>query len=235
MAIRFRTNVAHQIALSTAGPQTNASRILRSAPVGGKIKRCFDIVFASMAIITLSPLLLLIAMLIKFSDGGPVFYRHSRIGWCSRPFDCLKFRTMVQDGNEMFLHHLQTYPEAAREWKSTRKLKSDPRITPVGAVLRELSLDELPQLINILKGEMSVVGPRPVVLDELQLYGSHASSYLDARPGLTGAWQVSGRNDVPYEVRANLDYTYVEKWSFASDIVIILKTIPAVITAKGTY
>ena len=142
---------------------------------------------------------------------------------------------MVEDGDRVFQRHLQTSPEAAREWNETRKLKTDPRITAVGHVLRELSLDELPQLINIIRGDMSVVGPRPVVLDELRLYGLHAGSYVKARPGLTGAWQISGRNDVPYAVRAILDRTYVEKWSFTADVIIILKTIPAVITSKGTY
>ena len=206
------------------------------SPLGGWLKRCFDLACASSALIVFSPIFLMIAALIKVSDGGPVFYRHQRIGCRSRPFSCFKFRTMVVDGgDEAFLRYLRISPEAAREWSEARKLKSDPRVTAVGAVLRELSLDELPQLINIVRGEMSIVGPRPIVSDEIEMYGPHASFYLRARPGLTGAWQVSGRSDVSYDQRVALDRAYVENWSLWVDIVNILKTVPAVLTAKGTY
>ena len=234
MTFRLSERIPRYAAVPADVPVVDVSP-QRSSPIGGKAKRCFDVVFASVALIALSPLFLLIAMLIKASDGGSILYRHRRVGWHMRSFDCLKFRTMVQNGDHVFRLHLQAFPEAAQEWHEARKLKDDPRITTVGKVLRELSLDELPQLINIIRGDMSVVGPRPVVLDELRLYGPHADSYLEARPGLTGAWQVSGRNDVSYAVRATLDRTYVEKWSLASDVVIILKTIPAVISAKGSY
>ena len=215
----------------------NASvgRLKEPNPLGGWVKRCFDLACASSALIAFSPLFLMIAALIKLSDGGPVFYRHQRIGCRSHPFPCFKFRTMAVDGDEVFRRYLRASPEAAQEWSETRKLTSDPRVTAVGAVLRQLSLDELPQLINIIRGEMSIVGPRPIVSDEIEMYGPHASSYLRARPGLTGAWQVSGRNDVSYDRRVALDRAYVENWSLRADIVIILKTIPAVITARGTY
>jgi exopolysaccharide production protein ExoY len=203
--------------------------------VGGATKRSLDLACATIAVVVFSPLFLLVALLIKLSDGGPVLYRHPRVGCGGRPFSCLKFRTMMVDADAVLEQYLRESPEAAQEWRQTRKLKSDPRITSVGAVLRQLSLDELPQLINIIRGEMSVVGPRPIVSDEITLYGSHAPFYLRARPGLTGAWQVSGRNDVSYEGRVALDRAYVGNWSLWIDIKIVLRTIPAVITARGTY
>ena len=206
-----------------------------SRPVGGWCKRYFDVGCSAVALVLFSPLFLMISLLVKLSDGGPVFFRHQRIGCQSRHFPCFKFRTMRVDGDAILKRHLLASPDAAREWSATRKLKSDPRITSVGAVLRQLSLDELPQLINIVRGEMSVVGPRPVVSEELEMYGPHAPFYLRARPGLTGAWQISGRNDVSYDTRVALDRSYVENWSLWTDILIILKTIPAVITSRGTY
>src|SRR5690606_5975025 len=131
--------------------------------------------------------------------------------------------------------YLSENPEAQAEWEATRKLKNDPRVTPVGAVLRKLSLDELPQFLNILAGEMSIVGPRPVVQEELERYGSAAVFYLKSRPGLTGLWQVSGRNDVSYATRVAFDRYYVENWSLAQDIRIIAKTVPAVCLSRGSY
>jgi exopolysaccharide production protein ExoY len=190
---------------------------------------------ASAAVITFSPLFVLVAMLVKLSDGGPVFYRHERIGYGLRPFSCLKFRTMATEAEIILERYLLDHPEAAVEWTTTRKLKSDPRVTTVGSVLRQLSLDELPQLINIIRGEMSLVGPRPIVLDEVQMFGRNVVFYVRARPGLTGAWQVSGRNDVSYGRRVALDRAYVSKWSLWRDLAIVLRTIPAVILARGTY
>jgi exopolysaccharide production protein ExoY len=204
-------------------------------PIGGWSKRCLDVTCSAIALVLFSPLFLMISLLVKLSDGGPVFYHHQRLGCRSRLFPCYKFRTMRVDADAALKRHLLASPHAAREWSETRKLKSDPRITSVGAVLRQLSLDELPQLINIVRGEMSIVGPRPVTSDELQMYGPNAPFYLRARPGLTGAWQVSGRNDVSYDTRVILDRSYVENWSLWTDISIILKTIPAVVTGRGTY
>jgi exopolysaccharide production protein ExoY len=204
-------------------------------PLGGRTKRVLDIAMALSALLIASPLFLLIATLIRLSDGGPAFYSHSRIGYNSRPFACLKFRTMALNADNMLLEHLRASSEAAREWGETRKLKNDPRVTAVGRVLRQLSIDELPQLINVLRGEMSLVGPRPIVADELEFYGTDAAFYLLARPGLTGAWQVSGRNDVSYDHRVALDRVYVERWSLWTDFVIIMRTIPAVLLAKGSY
>ncbi|PTE10605.1 sugar transferase [Mesorhizobium helmanticense] len=204
-------------------------------PIGGLIKRSFDIAGSVIGLIALSPLFLMVALLVKFSDGGPIFYGHSRIGRGGRIFPCLKFRTMVQDGERVLAAHLAANPDANAEWIATRKLKDDPRVTRVGAVLRKLSLDELPQIINILQGDMSLVGPRPVVRDELEIYGNSAVYYLKSRPGLTGLWQVSGRNDVSYDSRVAFDRHYVENWSLFEDIRIIIKTVPAVWMSRGCY
>ncbi len=204
-------------------------------PVGGMSKRSFDILAALAALVLLSPIFVLIMALVKYSDGGRVFYGHRRIGYNGSAFRCLKFRTMAEDGDALLQRHLEQNPEALAEWRATRKLQDDPRVTVVGTVLRKLSLDELPQLINILKGEMSIVGPRPVVEDELELYEASAVYYLRSRPGLTGLWQVSGRNDVSYAARVAFDTHYVRNWSLAADLVIVARTIPAVCLSRGSY
>ncbi|WP_158874321.1 sugar transferase [Antarcticirhabdus aurantiaca] len=198
-------------------------------------KRWMDVAGALLGLIILSPLFLLVALVIKVTDGGSIFYGHKRVGRGGRDFACLKFRTMVQDGDAVLQRYLAENPEAEAEWLATRKLQNDPRVTSIGSVLRKLSLDELPQLINILRGEMSIVGPRPVVRAELDYYGSNAPVYLSTRPGLTGLWQVSGRNDVSYDARVAFDRQYVENWSLGSDIMIILKTVPAVCLSRGSY
>jgi exopolysaccharide production protein ExoY len=204
-------------------------------PVGGISKRSFDILVALAALVVLSPIFVLIMALVKYSDGGSVFYGHRRIGYNGSTFRCLKFRTMAEDGDAVLQRYLEQNPAAYEEWRATRKLQDDPRVTIVGTVLRKLSLDELPQLFNILRGEMSIVGPRPVVEDELELYESSAVYYLQTRPGLTGLWQVSGRNDVSYETRVAFDTHYVRNWSLASDLVIVARTIPAVCLSRGSY
>jgi exopolysaccharide production protein ExoY len=207
----------------------------RPTVVGGGAKRWFDMAAALTAIVLLLPLLCLIALAIKLWDRGPVFYRHRRVGLNGTAFDCLKFRSMVVDADEVLLRHLAANGEAAREWEETRKLKRDPRITPLGSSMRKTSLDELPQLLNILKGEMSVVGPRPIVTAEVPKYGIFIDHYLRARPGLTGPWQVSGRNDVDYATRVALDRDYIEEWSFRRDLAIIAKTARVVFTGRGCY
>jgi exopolysaccharide production protein ExoY len=204
-------------------------------PIGGLLKRSFDIVGSLAGLVLLSPLFLMVALLVKLSDNGPIFYGHKRIGRGGRIFSCLKFRTMVPDGERVLNAYLAANPEANAEWIATRKLKNDPRVTRVGQVLRKLSLDELPQILNILQGDMSLVGPRPVVRDELEIYGSAAVYYLKSRPGLTGLWQVSGRNDVSYDTRVAFDRHYVENWSMFQDIRIIFKTVPAVWMSRGSY
>ncbi|MDC7785245.1 sugar transferase [Rhodoplanes sp. TEM] len=206
-----------------------------SCQLGGISKRSLDIAISIGGLLFLAPLFLLTAILVKWADGGPVFFAHQRLGYGGRPFRCWKFRTMVPNGDEVLRAHLSKCPEAAREWSETRKIKNDPRVTAIGAVLRQLSIDELPQLINVLRGEMSIVGPRPIVGSEVSMYGQTAGLYFQTRPGLTGAWQISGRNDVSYQQRVELDRHYIENWSFTLDLLIIVKTIPVVLLAKGSY
>jgi exopolysaccharide production protein ExoY len=206
-----------------------------SVPIGGGRKRFIDISFACCSLAFFLPLFGLIALIIKLSDGGPIFYRHWRIGHARQSFECLKFRTMVMDGDQVLRSYLLSSNNASREWNETRKLKNDPRITAVGSVLRKLSLDELPQLINILRGDMSIVGPRPIVSDEVEMYGPHADLYFRARPGLTGLWQISGRNDKSYNERVQLDCSYVSGWSLGADLRIIVRTIPVVLSSRGSY
>jgi len=157
-----------------------------------------------------------------------------RVGYAGAPFTCFKFRTMVADAGPMLTVYLDHNPNAAREWHDTWKLKLDPRVTPIGSFLRKLSLDELPQLWNVLKGDMSCVGPRPVLAEELARYGTDAVSYLSARPGVTGLWQTTGRNTLRYDERVALDVDYVRNWSIWLDLKIILKTIPAAMRTDQT-
>jgi exopolysaccharide production protein ExoY len=205
-----------------------------ATPVGGSLKRSFDVTVATIALILLAPLLLAIICLLVLTSRGPVFYRHKRIGFMSSEFGCLKFRTMLAYTEEEFYAYLRQNSEARKEWNETRKLKHDPRVTSVGAFLRKTSLDELPQLLNVIKGEMSLVGPRPVTQQELEHYGHYSAYYLRTRPGLTGVWQISGRSNTSYQERVVLDTRYVREWSFWADLKIIVLTIPCVLVAKGS-
>lgn len=206
--------------------QTHVPRRL----LGCIVKRVVDLVFATLAIIALSPLFILIAALVSTS-GGPVLYRHARIGKNGKSFDCLKFSTMIPGATECLEEYLSYHPQARAEWESTRKLTFDPRATAVGNLLRRTSLDELPQLFNVLMGDMSLVGPRPVTAPELNYYGDKADLYRSVRPGITGLWQISGRNDVSYEQRVALDARYVREQSLWRDISILLRT-PRVVLAR---
>ena len=205
------------------------------AAIGGYPKRIFDALVAGICLLCVMPVLLFIAIAIKLSDGGPVFYRDRRIGWNGTHFRCMKFRSMSVDSAALLRDYLQKNQAAALEWAQTRKLKSDPRVTRVGYLLRKSSLDELPQLINVLRGEMSLVGPRPICDQEVSMYGEVMQDYLRARPGLTGVWQVSGRNDVDYEKRTRLDREYIHTWNFWKDLWIILRTFRVVLSARGCY
>jgi exopolysaccharide production protein ExoY len=207
--------------------------IHQSHIVGGLAKRSLDIGLAFTALVLLSPLMLGVALLIKLTSPGKVLYGHGRIGFAGRQFRCWKFRTMVVDGDRVLEDYLRQNPHERAIWLAERKLRDDPRITPMGAVLRKLSVDELPQLYNILMGQMSIVGPRPVVADELGQYRHSAGHYLRTRPGLTGLWQVSGRNDTSYRKRVLLDRLYVRRWSMLLDLWIILQTVPAVLSSRG--
>ncbi len=203
-------------------------------PVGGSAKRAVDIVISSVALVALTPIILMIAALIYVSMGRPIFFAHERVGYNRIPFRCYKFRSMVSNSKEVLARHLAENPEAAREWADTRKLKDDPRVTSLGRFLRKSSLDELPQLFNIVKGDMSCVGPRPVVSDELEKYGCSDRDYMNARPGLTGLWQVSGRSSTSYISRVCLDRIYCRRWSLNMDFLILFKTIPAVLKFRDS-
>jgi len=196
------------------------------------IKRVIDIIGSLALLVLFSPLFLVVALMVSL-DGGPVFYRHKRIGRDGKPFGCLKFRTMILGAEACLNEYLSYHPEQRREWEQDQKLAFDPRVTAIGNVLRRLSLDELPQLVNVLVGEMSLVGPRPVTEGELKHYGAAASAYLAVRPGLTGLWQVSGRNDVSYATRVAMDEAYVRNFSLWNDIVILLRTPGVVLSKKG--
>ena len=205
-----------------------ASKLFRT------MKRTFDIVVSSTLLVMLSPLFVYLSFKIS-KDGGSVIFGHTRIGRGGKHFKCLKFRTMVINSQEILKNLLATDPGARAEWNNDFKLKNDPRINALGHFLRRTSLDELPQLWNVLRGDMSLVGPRPVVQDELERYGEDVEYYLMARPGMTGLWQVSGRNNVDYATRVYLDSWYVKNWSLWSDIVILFKTIAVVTDRTGAY
>jgi exopolysaccharide production protein ExoY len=198
------------------------------------VKRSLDIAIASMALIVLMPLLLLVGVMVKISDGGSVFYAHRRIGLGGREFGCLKFRTMRQDAAERLAALLASAPELKREWEETRKLKDDPRVTLLGNLLRRSSLDELPQLLNVLLGHMSLVGPRPVTSEELPRYAEHLGAYLAVRPGVTGHWQTNGRSDVSYQSRVLMDAEYARNWSLLWDLRILFKTVPVLFSGRGS-
>ena len=193
------------------------------------MKRCLDVAIAATTLILLAPIMICVAALAKVTQGGPILFGHRRIGYGGRVFLCWKFRTMFVNGDEILQQHFLENPAVIDEWRMTQKLRLDPRITPLGRLLRMSSIDELPQLMNVLKGEMSCVGPRPIVDAELERYGDKAADYLSARPGVTGLWQVSGRSTCSYEERVALDSTYVRNWSLGRDLVILLKTIPAIL------
>lgn len=212
--------------------RTAAPPVQGVASAGRFAKRALDVTVAVMALVGLSPLLLAIAMLVR-KDGGPALFGHSRIGQGGQRFHCFKFRSMVIDAESRLQALLAADPAAAEEWAATQKLTHDPRVTGIGKVLRKTSLDELPQLLNVLRGQMSLVGPRPIVAAEVPRYGDDIAAYYAVPPGVTGLWQVSGRSETTYAYRVQLDVTYVRNWSFRRDLVILLKTIPAVLARRG--
>jgi Undecaprenyl-phosphate galactose phosphotransferase WbaP len=201
-------------------------------PFSRILKAAFDHVVAMVLLVLLAPLLLALSLVVRL-DGGPAFYRHRRIGAGGHAFDCIKFRTMVLDSERVLRRVLDEDPAAAEEWAATQKLRNDPRVTRFGQFLRRSSLDELPQLLNVLRGEMSLVGPRPIVRTEIARYADDIDYYYETKPGLTGLWQVSGRSDTSYARRVRLDVWYVRNWTLWHDIAILLKTIPAVFLQRG--
>jgi len=208
-----------------------------SKPRLSNVKRAMDLVLAGVLLVFLLPVYLVIALLIKMHDGGAVLFSQRRIGVGGEEFYCLKFRTMVADAEARLNDVLANDPEAAAEWAKFKKLKKDPRITSLGRFLRKSSLDELPQLINILKGEMSVIGPRTITRAEMADYGERTdfAVYCSVRPGVLGLWQLSGRSDTGFAKRVRLDVQYVREWTVWNDIKILFLSVPAVLFARGAY
>lgn len=193
-------------------------------------KRILDIVLSSIGFIVLLPIFGMIALCVKLDSRGPVFFKHKRIGKNGKEIYIYKFRTMVENAEDMIKDFT---PEQAKEFRKNYKLKDDPRITKVGKVLRKTSLDELPQLLNIIKGELSIIGPRPVIKEELEKYGDNKKKFLSVTPGLTGYWAANGRSCTSYEERMNLELYYVDKMSFKLDVKILIKTALTVLIRKG--
>ena len=204
-------------------------------PVNRWIKTIFDYVLTITGTIAISPILIVIALWIYKDSPGPVIFKHRRIGKNGKEFNCYKFRSMCVDAKEKLEQLLANDPEARAEWEKDFKLKNDPRITKSGAFLRKTSLDELPQIFNVLKGEMSLVGPRPIIRDEMERYGEYIDDYLMVKPGITGMWQVSGRSDIDYAERVLLDSWYTRNWSVWLDITLLFKTFKVVLLRKGAY
>ena len=198
------------------------------------MKRAFDIIASGLGLLLLSPLFIVVSLKVM-QDGGPAFYGHERVGKKGKPFKCLKFRSMHIDSQRMLRDLLENDADARVEWERDFKLKDDPRVTSIGKFIRESSIDELPQLINVFRGEMSLVGPRPIITEELERYGDFQQFYLRVSPGITGLWQVSGRSDTSYDERVGLDVWYTQNWSIVYDIAILFKTVGVVFGKKGAY
>lgn len=223
---------AAAVMVNTVNVAANAITLL--TPAASRTKRAFDVIAAIALLIALSPVMLTLAFMVR-RDGGPAIFGHRRIGSNGETFRCLKFRSMCVDAEQRLKEHLAANPEAQAEWDRDFKLRDDPRVTKLGDFLRRSSLDELPQLFNVIRGEMSLVGPRPIVADEVERYGDRFVAYRNCRPGITGLWQVSGRNDVSYRARVRLDSFYAARWSFAKDVFILVRTVGVVFRRSGAY
>ena len=199
------------------------------------VKPLFDLLIVFLALPVALPIGLLVAALIRLTSKGSVLYRHRRIGQYQQPVYVWKFRTMYEDSDHVLEQYLSADPEAREEWARTHKLREDPRVTPIGRLLRKTSLDEIPQLLNVLAGDMSIVGPRPIVEQERIKYGKYFPVYACALPGITGLWQVSGRCDIDYPERVQMDVQYVEKWSLGMELKILAKTAYVILHSKGAY
>lgn len=200
------------------------------------VKTVFDYTLTVLGTIVISPFLILIVCWIFIEDPGPIIYKHMRVGKAGKIFPCYKFRTMCVNSQEVLEDLLATNPEVKKEWEANFKLKDDPRVTKIGAFMRKTSLDELPQIFNVLRGEMSLVGPRPVIQKELDMhYREFAETYQSVKPGITGLWQVSGRSDTTYEERVRMDVWYVQNWSVWLDISLLWRTFTSVVKQEGAY
>ena len=213
----------------------NAIALTAQHPIGGTAKRAFDFFAALAAIVALLPLLLGCCLLVAVTSPGSILFRHRRLGFGGREFNCLKFRTMEVDAERRLQEYLAKDADARREWECSHKLRNDPRVTPIGQFLRRSSLDELPQLFNVLVGQMSMVGPRPIVEAEIEKYQEHFAVYAAGRPGLTGLWQVKGRNTTTYAERVAYDVDYLKNWSLVRDVWIVFLTVAHVIEGTGAY
>lgn len=200
-----------------------------------RVKRFLDMLICLLAMPCILPLALILAFIIRLDSKGPAIYRQERIGKNGKPFLLYKFRTMTPNADELLKEYLEKDPALAAEWRATQKLKNDPRLTRAGVFLRKTSLDELPQVINILLGDMTLVGPRPIVANETGKYGRYFEEYCRVRPGLTGLWQTSGRNDTTYSQRVAYDHYYINHWSLKLDLWILAKTIPVALSGRGAY
>ncbi|NIP41591.1 MAG: exopolysaccharide biosynthesis polyprenyl glycosylphosphotransferase, partial [Aliifodinibius sp.] len=198
-------------------------------------KWIMDMVLSIIVLVVLFPLFVLVGLLIKLTSKGPIFYSHSRIGQGGKHFNIFKFRTMYQNADQMLEKYLEENPQYREEWETEQKIRKDPRITPIGRILRKLSIDELPQVWNVIRGEMSLVGPRPIVDEEIEKYADKFAVYKRVKTGITGLWQVSGRNNLPYEERVRLDEYYVRNWSIWLDVYIMARTIWVVLGRDGAY
>jgi len=212
-----------------------ADLVRKPVHVQDTLNRAAQMAVAAVLLVFLAPVLITVALIICVQDGRPIFFGHYRVGRDGRLFKCLKFRTMVRDSQARLDALLASDAAARAEWERDRKLTSDPRITPIGAFMRKTSLDELPQLFNVLRGEMVLVGPRPITVAELEKYGAVRWHYLNVMPGITGLWQVSGRSEVSYEERVELDRRYVEQRTPLDDFKILLRTVKVVLTRDGAH
>jgi len=215
--------------------QSNGNRFASAKDSVDAVVRALDVSAALMLLVLLAPLLLCIILAIVVEDSGKILFSQKRVGKDGRPFACLKFRTMVPDAEDRLAEILAADEARCAEWRTDRKLRDDPRVTRLGRILRRTSLDELPQLLNVLRGEMSLVGPRPIVPGEVPLYGRYIGSYYAVRPGLSGLWQVSGRNDVSYKRRIAFDVYYERRRSLPLYLIIIMKTPGCLLLARGCY
>jgi exopolysaccharide production protein ExoY len=229
MGMRLTDEARH--AETAAFPSTNIN--LSREAAGTPCKRLFDIVIASALLAACSPVLILFGLAVRSQDGGKALFSQSRYGLNGETFSCHKIRSMVPDAKDRLDALLAANAEARSEWAETQKLTNDPRITPLGLFVRKTSIDELPQLWNVIRGDMSLVGPRPIVDSEIVKYGDNFRHYMSVRPGLTGLWQVKGRSDTTYAERVALDVEYVRTRSFWGDVKIMLLTLPAVLRARG--
>ncbi|WP_373539650.1 sugar transferase [Chamaesiphon sp.] len=228
----------------TANSQPIASTTVKSVALkiahlksSDVVKRLFDIVFSLSVLVLCAPIYLVLAVAIACTSSGSIFYIQERVGRHHRHFGCIKFRTMIPDADRLLHEMMASSEDLRQEFSENFKLKEDPRITRIGKFLRTTNLDEFPQFINVLKGEMSVVGPRPLVPEEIERYGNQIDRVLTIRPGITGLWQVSGRNDLPYAKRIRIDVSYVKRRSFWLDLRIVCKTVLLTVIPKnnGAY